>query len=569
MKDLFTISCRGLALTALLAGAGVTAQAQNVGIGTNSPTQKLDVNGNLRVRSLSGTDTRLLQVDATGNLSTAATTYPATAAVAPALASTVTGLNNPLVAVSGTLAVVLNKGAGTLSLYDVSNPAALVLRGTATGISTGVEVAISGSTAAVLCNVGTGYVQLYTLGSGAPTLVNTLTPPASSSGLYSGIAMTGNMLYAAYDRGGAYGYLYAYDVSTPGTTNLLNPTAPCSTCTTGNTGYFTPQTVAAAGNFVAVGHAYAGAALLDVSNPTAITRTGLAAGTYNGRDEPVALTTTTLCTLNPATAELATYNVSAAGALSLRHLYTTAATPVSVALNGSLAYVACQGSSTLQVLDVSGTSAVLRGTATLEASANNVAVTSTLVLAANASAANDLQVFAQPTRTVVVNPDGTAGSAPTPSGATFIQNQTTAVQVAGFNISGNGLVGGSLGVGTAAAATSTLQVAGTTAVGVVMGLPGNSSGTPLTGGGYLGLSPTSGSDYYLLPNAAGCVGRVYYLRNNSSGNIAYVNTQGGLMFDGGSATATSGNYSLNATGSSKTVTIISDGTNWTFIRGGN
>ncbi|MGY3090262.1 hypothetical protein ACVWYF_003317 [Hymenobacter sp. UYAg731] len=569
MKNLFTLSYRGLALTALLAGAGVAAQAQNVGIGTNSPTQKLDVNGNLRVRGLNGTDARLLQVDAAGNLSAGATAYPATAAVAPALASTVTGLSNPLVAVSGTLAVVLNKGAGTLSLYDVSNPAALVLRGTATGISSGAEVAISGSTAAVLSSAGSGSVLLYTLGSGAPALVNTLTPPASSSGLYSGIAMTGTMLYATFDRSSSYGYLYAYDVSTPGTTNLLNPAAPCTTCTTGNSGYFTPQTVAAAGNFVAVGHAYAGAALLDVSNPTAITRTGLTAGSYNGRDEPVALTTTTLCTLNPATAELATYNVSPAGALSLRHLYTTAANPVSVALNGSLAYVACQVSSTLQVLDVSGTSAVLRGTATLDASANNVAVTSTLVLAANASAANDLQVFAQPTRTVVVNPDGTAGSAPTPSGATFIQNQTTTVQAAGFNISGNGLVGGSLGVGTAAAPTSTLQVAGTTAVGVVMGLPGNSSGTPLTGGGYLGLSPTSGSDYYLLPSATSCMGRVYYLRNNSPSNIAYISTQGGFMFDGGSATATSGNYGLNPTGSSKTVTVISDGTNWTFIRGGN
>lgn len=346
MKHRTTLFRHALGATLLTAG-GLTAQAQNVGIGTTSPTQKLDVNGNLRVRSLNGTDTRLLQVDADGNLSAAATAYSATAAVTPALVSTVTGLNNPLVAVSGTTAVVLNRGAGTLSLYDASNPAALVLRGTATGISTGVEVAISGNTAAVLCNVGTGYVQLYALDSGTPTLMNTLTPPASSSGLYSGIAMTGSLLYAAYDRGGNYGYLYAYDVSTPGTTNLLNPATPCGTCPTGNTGYFTPQTVAAAGNFVAVGHAYAGAALLDASNPAAITRTGLTSSGYNGRDEPVALTTTTLCTLNPATAELATYNVSAAGALSLRHLYTTAANPVSVALNGSLAYVACQGSSTL------------------------------------------------------------------------------------------------------------------------------------------------------------------------------------------------------------------------------
>lgn len=100
------------------------------------------------------------------------------------------------------------------------------------------------------------------------------------------------------------------------------------------------------------------------------------------------------------------------------------------------------------MLDVSGISAVLRGTVALDATTNNVTVTSTLVLAANASAVNDLQVFTQPTRTVVVNPDGTAGSAPTPSGATFIQNQTATVQMAGFNISGSGGVGGNLGIGT-------------------------------------------------------------------------------------------------------------------------
>ncbi|MDB5269744.1 MAG: hypothetical protein JWP58_2784 [Hymenobacter sp.] len=145
--------------------------------------------------------------------------------------------------------------------------------------------------------------------------------------------------------------------------------------------------------------------------------------------------------------------------------------------------------------------------------------------------------------------------------------QATTIATGGNNLTVTGT--GNVGIGTSSAPTSTLQVAGTNAVGVVMGLAGNNSGTPLTGGGYLGLSPTNGSDYYLLPNAANCVGRVYYLRNNSSSNTAYVGTSGGLIFDGGSATAASGAYGLGTSGSTKTVTAISDGTNWTFIRGGN
>ena len=435
---------------ALLLALPLAAQAQNVGIGTTSPTQKLDVNGNLRVRSLNGTDSRLLQVDAAGNLSAAATAYSATADVSPALASTVTGLDNPLVAVSGTLAVVLNRGTGTLSLYDVGNPAAPVLRGTATGITNGVEVAVSGSTAAVLCNDthanGIGLTKLYALASGTPTLVNTLTPPAALSATNGGIAMTGSRLYAAYDHSGSSGYFYVYDVATPTAATLVG---------TGNTGYFTPQAVAAAGALAAVSSQFGGVALLDVSNPAAPAVTGNTGfPAYNGGyDVPVALTTTTLCQLSIPNNTLTTYAVSAAGVPTLRHTYTTGTTPVSVALSGSLAYVSCRGSNSLQVIDVSGASAVLRGTVALDASANNVAVTSTLALAANASAANDLQVFTQPTRTVVVTPDGTAGSAPTPSGATFVQNQTATVQTAGFNISGSGSVGGNLQVPAANAYT--------------------------------------------------------------------------------------------------------------------
>ena len=60
---------RGLLLLALLATGGLTAQAQNVGIGTTTPTQTLDVNGALRVRGLTGSGSGLPLVLPDGTLS--------------------------------------------------------------------------------------------------------------------------------------------------------------------------------------------------------------------------------------------------------------------------------------------------------------------------------------------------------------------------------------------------------------------------------------------------------------------------------------------------------------------
>ncbi|MCX8113362.1 MAG: hypothetical protein N3E49_09285 [Bacteroidia bacterium] len=47
--------------------------AQNVGIGTALPSERLDVDGNLRVRGLSGTGCRPVYVDPNGVLRTGGT----------------------------------------------------------------------------------------------------------------------------------------------------------------------------------------------------------------------------------------------------------------------------------------------------------------------------------------------------------------------------------------------------------------------------------------------------------------------------------------------------------------
>ena len=449
---------RWLLLLALLLAGRFAVHAQNVGIGTTSPTQPLDVNGNVRVRALNGSSTRLVQADANGNLTSAAALYPTDGAAAAPLASTTTGLNNPLVALNGTLAVVLNRGANSLSLYDLSNPSAPVLRGTltdATNLANAQEVAINGTVAAVLCNTANGngsdigLTRLFTLSSGTPTLANTLVPaPGALSAVNGAMTILDNRLFAVYDKGGSPGTFYVYDITTPATASQLG-TSPTAN------GSFTPQAAAAAGSFVAVSCMYGGVTIMSVSNPAApvaVGNTGFP-GYNGGFDVPVALSTSTLCSLTISTNTLNTYSLSTAGVPSLRSTFTTAASPVSVALSGSLAYVACRvsGANVLQIVDVSGSTAVLRGTVPLDATANNVATTGTLTAVASGAAANDLQIFSTG-RVLTVAPDGSISSAPAPSGTTFIQNQTASTQSGGFRVSGNGYIGGNVGIGTTAPA---------------------------------------------------------------------------------------------------------------------
>jgi len=137
----------------------------------------------------------------------------------------------------------------------------------------------------------------------------------------------------------------------------------------------------------------------------------------------------------------------------------------------------------------------------------------------------------------------------------------------------------SVGIGVEAPHSS-LQVAGTFAVGVVNGYGGGNINGP-NGldqgridatdliGGYYGLAPTSSSNqYYRLPNPGTCTGRIYYLRNNSGSTTAILTVGSGQLIDSAAGSGTS-QYTLNTTGSSKTVIAVSDGTNWTIMRTGS
>ncbi|MDO7849816.1 glycine-rich protein [Hymenobacter sp. M29] len=148
--------------------ARLTVQnAGNVGIGTTQPTQKLDVNGQLRVRGLSGTDTRLPVVLPDGTLGVSAPVFSsaantATPIPAGATGTVGTGRNPTSVAVSGLRAYVVSEGSGSsvLQVFDVSNPASPVALGTVGTALQPKGVAVSGTTAYVVGG-SSGLLQAY------------------------------------------------------------------------------------------------------------------------------------------------------------------------------------------------------------------------------------------------------------------------------------------------------------------------------------------------------------------------------------------------------------------------
>lgn len=113
---------------------------------------------------------------------------------------------------------------------------------------------------------------------------------------------------------------------------------------------------------------------------------------------------------------------------------------------------------------------------------------------------------------------------------------------------------------------STLDINGNLSIKVVTLNGGPAFGaTPISDGVYLSLNPTSGNREFILPNAADVSGRIYILRNVSGSETAQIYSSGGNFYskDTSGVTATPLNMPPNAL--LKTVIIISDGGNWTYI----
>ena len=91
------------------------------------------------------------------------------------------------------------------------------------------------------------------------------------------------------------------------------------------------------------------------------------------------------------------------------------------------------------------------------------------------------------------------------------------------------------------------------------------SATHIDDGVYVSLTPTSGNQEFILPNATNVPGRIYVLRNISNSIDAKIYTFGGSFYAKDSSGATGSPLTMPYNSSLKTVIVISDGANWTYI----
>lgn len=114
---------------------------------------------------------------------------------------------------------------------------------------------------------------------------------------------------------------------------------------------------------------------------------------------------------------------------------------------------------------------------------------------------------------------------------------------------------------------STLDVNGNLSVKVV-NLVGNGSGSGgsavlIDDGVYISISPTATDDKFQLPNPTLFPGRTYIIRNIQNSVTAQLTSAAGLLFPKNSTVGSAQIYMYE--GNLRTVTVISDGSNWTYI----
>lgn len=95
------------------------------------------------------------------------------------------------------------------------------------------------------------------------------------------------------------------------------------------------------------------------------------------------------------------------------------------------------------------------------------------------------------------------------------------------------------------------------------GPPGNAR--QINDGVYISLTPTAGNVEFIIPSAAAYPGRIYILRNISNSVTAQIYNFGGQFFAKDSNTATTAPLNMPPNALLKTVILISDGSNWTYI----
>ena len=114
---------------------------------------------------------------------------------------------------------------------------------------------------------------------------------------------------------------------------------------------------------------------------------------------------------------------------------------------------------------------------------------------------------------------------------------------------------------------STLDINGNLSVKVV-NLTGTGTGTSgsavlISDGVYISINPAATDDKFQLPNPVSFPGRTYIIRHINNTITAQLTTAAGMLFPKNSTVGSSNIYMYE--GNLRTVTVFSDGSNWTYI----
>jgi len=114
---------------------------------------------------------------------------------------------------------------------------------------------------------------------------------------------------------------------------------------------------------------------------------------------------------------------------------------------------------------------------------------------------------------------------------------------------------------------STLDINGNLSVKTVT-LTGTNSGgggtaVLINDGVYISIRPLATDDKFQLPNPALVPGRTYIIRNIQNSVTAQLTTTAGMLFPKNSTVGSVSIFMFE--GNLRTVTVISDGVNWTYI----
>jgi hypothetical protein len=362
-----------------IAGVNYALSSVNVGIGTTTPSARLDVVGSFKITDGSEGLDKVLTSDANGLASWQNSDMTQLASTASACyqlsGSAETGTNPLSIAVLNNYAYVVNETSNTLQIFDVSTLSSPSLVGS---VGTGIHprsVAVSGDYAYVVNN-GSNSLQVFNVSTpSSPSLAGSISTDSEPMS----VAVSGNFAYVVNFVSNS---LQIFNISTPSSPSLAG------SAVTGSA----PNSVAVSGNYAYVVN-YSGNSMqvFNVSTPSSPSQESIVgAGSF---PTSVAVSGNYAYVVNFVSNTLLVFNVNTPSDPVLESSVGTGDNPASVTASGNYVYVANNGSHTMQIFNASAPSSPsLAGSLSTGLYPSSIAVSGNYAYVVNA-VSNSLQIF--------------------------------------------------------------------------------------------------------------------------------------------------------------------------------